>query len=141
MFIPVIVREKKYVVWGEPIPWKRPSPNYKKRLMWDSQKAEKHTIANQLEDQHGLEPFFNGPLKMEIIQYVPIKGINRKNLHLKQGKPYIFKPDNSNYIKLYEDAAMGILYQDDCIIYHTDAHKYYDDGNGPRTEITLWEIK
>ena len=140
MFNPVELRKKKYVILGEPLPWKRAVPNYKAKVMWDSQKAEKHNIANQLEDQHGLEPFFNGAVRMDITHYVPIRGVARKNIPLKQGTPFIIRPDNSNYTKLYEDAAIGILYQDDCIIYETHARKFYDAGNGPRTEIVLYEI-
>jgi len=53
--------------------------------------------------------------------------------------PHNIKPDTSNLVKFYEDAANGILYRDDCMIVSLTAEKRYSDN--PRTEINIMPIK
>lgn len=133
-------RSKKYIITGVPIPWARAGVNNGR--FFDKQKLHKLNCANQFEIQHNSEPMFEGPLRAEFFFYLPIPQSKSKKVQTQLIDTWhFFKPDNSNLLKFYEDAGTGILYQDDCQICDESLKKKYDDGNGPRVEITIWEIK
>lgn len=48
------------------------------------------------------------------------------------------KPDASNYVKLVEDALIGILYKDDALVTDIAACKRYSDE--PRTDVRLFTV-
>jgi Holliday junction resolvase RusA-like endonuclease len=131
---------KQYIIFGNPIPLQR--PRYTPSAVWDSQKGLKMTCSGKLEEQHGSSPLFEGPLGMQIIFYMPIPhSVTHKKVTSKYNTYHFIKPDISNLIKFYEDVATGIVYKDDSIICHTFAEKRYDDGKGPRTEMTIFKLK
>lgn len=53
--------------------------------------------------------------------------------------PHNKKPDSSNLLKFYEDAANSVLYDDDSMLCHVSAKKKWSDN--PRTEINIMPIK
>jgi len=53
--------------------------------------------------------------------------------------PHNQKPDSSNLLKFYEDAANSVLYDDDSMLCHVSAKKKWSDN--PRTEINIMPIK
>jgi Holliday junction resolvase RusA-like endonuclease len=64
------------------------------------------------------------------------KTASARRRHADAGSPHLVKPDTSNLLKAVEDA----LFLHDQAIWSVTAQKYYDDGRGPRTEITIeWE--
>ena len=119
-----------YTIPGNPIPLAR--PRFSKGHVFDCQKREKTAIALIIHNQRGNTSFLEGPLRLDITFFmkIPKKG---KNLlwHIK-------RPDLSNMLKLYEDVAIGILYEDDSQIAEIVARKIYDEY--PRTEFTLTHL-
>lgn len=69
--------------------------------------------------------------------YFPFpKGTSLRRQQEDAGAPHTVKPDTSNLLKAVEDA----LFLYDQAIWSVSASKRYDDGKGPRTEITIrWE--
>ena len=125
-------RSKKFEILGNPVPLARARTN--KGRFYDSQKQLKVHWRNELENQHQEEPFFCGPLFLEIIFFMPIPKHSRDL----RGFHHHIRPDLSNLIKFIEDAAQGVLYEDDAIIASISAEKRYD--NEPRTEFILTEL-
>jgi Holliday junction resolvase RusA-like endonuclease len=82
------------------------------------------------------EDIFTQPLLLNVVFYMPIPTSWSK---IKQeshvGKPCATKPDLSNLLKLIEDSANGVLYDDDARICSTSMRKIYDYN--PRTEFEL----
>lgn len=125
-----------YIVPGEPMALAR--ARFGKKKVWDSQKQQKFAFGIHLNSQHQGKPLYTGPLQLDVIFYMPMpKKVSKKNPII--GKPHIYTPDLSNLIKFVEDAATGILFDDDCIIAIINAHKLYD--NNTRTEFTVIELR
>lgn len=79
---------------------------------------------------------------LSICFYMPIpdsESEGQKNAKLWGIDPCNKKPDCSNMLKFYEDAANEVLYQDDSMIVSGDFKKKYDKN--PRTEITIMAIE
>lgn len=132
-------RCKYYVIHGDPVALAR--ARISKGRFYDSQKHLKLIWGLSVAKQHCDEPFFNAPVFMDVIFYMPIA----KNLSLKKKQNlydqwFISRPDNTNLAKFVEDAIETITYKDDCIIVKHSIEKVYDDGNGPRTEFILKEL-
>jgi Holliday junction resolvase RusA-like endonuclease len=135
-----ISRYKHYVIKGDPVALARVRFS-RVGGIYDSQKHIKVVWGIDLQRQHNEEPFFSGPLFMDVIFYFPIpKNCSRKRAKELAGQYHISKPDSSNLLKFVEDVATKILYNDDCIIAYHCVEKLYDDGNGPRTEFVLREL-
>ena len=130
----------KITIMGEPIAQGR--PRFSKRgantVVYDppKSKAYKNKIKKELESIT-IEPFIE-PIRACFNIYVPIpKSYTKKQRRLieegslQPGK----KPDLSNYIKLIEDAANGVLYTDDSLIVEITAKKVYSEE--PRIELSL----
>ncbi len=134
------LRSKKYVIMGNPIPWKRPGRN--KDLYFDKQKIQKENCGEDFLMQHGKEPLFVGPLRIDYYFYFQIpKSFSKVKQESMINKLHMIDPDKTNIEKFYEDAAKGILFKDDNVISVGYQEKRYDDGKGPRVEITIWEIR
>lgn len=128
---------KKYLIPGKPTAWQRVNP-YGGRP-YDTQKSLKFDWGIDLHDQHGDDPLFKGPLHLEAYFYFPIaKTIKPAERFKRKGSYHSFRPDLSNLVKLIEDVATGILYEDDSLIASITAYKLYDDR--PRTEFSLREL-
>ena len=50
------------------------------------------------------------------------------------GAPHLVKPDADNFLKGLCDA----LFENDQMIYHKRIEKRWDDGRGPRMEVSVW---
>lgn len=129
----------KYIIPGNPIPLAR--ARHGNRRTWDSQKAIKFGWGVQLQNQHNEKKFYTGPLLLDINFYFEIPKTHKKKYDLLSNSYFLQRPDLSNLIKFVEDVATGILYQDDCTICSINTNKFYDDGNGPRTEFYITELK
>jgi len=132
-------RCKFYVIHGDPIALAR--ARLSRGRFYDSQKHLKLIWGIAVSKQHNYEHFFEGPVFMDVIFYMPIaKNISLKRKTALYDQWFISRPDNTNLTKFVEDAIETIAYKDDCIIVKHSIEKVYDDGNGPRTEFILQEI-
>jgi Holliday junction resolvase RusA-like endonuclease len=127
-------KSMSYIIDGEPIPLAR--HRHGKGHGWDSQKQLKLGIGLQISNQHNNLPFLEGPLKLEIVFYMPIPLKGAKTLN---GTIHTIRPDLDNLIKMICDVANGIAYKDDCVVASIIAHKQY--STLPRTEFTLTELR
>jgi Holliday junction resolvase RusA-like endonuclease len=125
----------KYVIKGDPIPLAR--ARHGKHGVWDSQKSEKLIAGISLRNQHGNKPLLTGPLRMNVVFYLPLSKTMAKKLKMPYSYHY-FKPDISNMLKFIEDIATGIIYKDDCLIAKVTMKKVYDSE--PRTEFSVKEL-
>jgi len=125
-----------YVVMGDPIPLAR--HRHSGRRTWDSQKQIKLVWGIDIRKQHFEqlgEYKYTGPLHVDIIFYLPMPKCSVKKAQEIRGRYHIFTPDLSNMIKFVEDAATGILFDNDSIVASIASKKIYDDV--PRTEFTI----
>ena len=131
---------KIYIIRGEPVALARARVAHHR--VYDSQKQLKLLWGLELRKQHSNDPVLQGPIFLDVIFYMPIPGSysNKKRVQL-NNQWFIFKPDSSNLLKMIEDIAQEICYKDDCTISKISVEKVYDDGNGPRTEFILTELK
>lgn len=128
----------RYVIEGNPVPLQR--VRFVNRHCWDAQKALKTKIGIDIERQHDDSPFFSGPLKLIITFYFePATSLSVTKRHRLSGVSHVFRPDLSNLIKFVEDIAIGIIYNDDCIIAEIEARKCYDSI--PRTEFEIIQLE
>lgn len=133
-------RKKLYVIPGDPVALAR-ARAFRGRF-YDAQKNIKLVWGINLKNQHMDEPFFEGPLFMDVIFYMPIpKNCSVKKINEIKSQYHFIRPDTSNLLKFVEDVATEICYKDDCIIAKQSIEKVYDDGKGPRTEFILSELK
>ena len=130
-----MVRSKTYIIPLEPIPWKR--AGMKGKHFYDRQTHEKLATGLYLQKDHGEEPFFTGPLKIEIIFHMHIPdGQKKKNL---EGSWHFKRPDIDNLAKFILDAATGILWADDAIVCCMEKKKIY--SNETKTVFIISELK
>lgn len=134
-----IGRQETYTIFGDPTPLAR-ARHSRQGHVYDPQKHVKLLFRDELEALHGDKPFFTGALCMEVLFYLPMPTTwspkKRAMMHM---KPHIIKPDRSNLLKFLEDCGSKILYNDDCNLYDGNIIKMYDDGNKPRTVMTITE--
>jgi Holliday junction resolvase RusA-like endonuclease len=131
----VPTRSKTYCIPGDPVPLARHRHSGKKA--WDSQRQLKFAIGLQLLKQHNNEPFFKGPLHLEVFFFCEIPSSRRKKEQLHH-KPHYYKPDSSNLLKLVEDCANNIIFKDDAAIFSTYIQKVY--SNEPKTIFTVYQL-
>ena len=124
-----------YTIPGQPIPWKRPG-GVKHRF--DEQKYDKMIVGLQLRHQHTSQPKFIGSLLFDIEFHFSIPQ-KVKNKEAWLGRYVTRTPDCSNLLKFYEDAAQGILFEDDKQIVQGTFRKIY--GIDPKTVIRITELK
>lgn len=126
---------KLFTIPGSPIALMR--PRFSKGHVFDAQKDVKFAWSVQLRQQYRGE-MFSGPIRLEITFYLPMAKTKVRQHDLMRGTYHVYKPDLSNLIKFVEDCAMGIIFEDDCIISEIVSKKIYDDQ--PRTEFTIIEL-
>lgn len=127
----------RYVIPGVPIPLQR--VRFAQGRCWDSQKRTKAALQIILSGQHDNAPLYEGPISVEFDFYFPFpQSVSRAKRNEMRLKHHKIKPDLDNLIKMYLDISTGILYQDDRIVAHIVARKWYDDS--PRTEFVITEI-
>jgi len=113
-----------YTIPGIPVAWARAVPNGKN--MWDSQKNIKLFYGLTIKNQHNGE-MYKGPLCLDVTFYFPMPKYKKKEWDQMRNAPHSIKPDNSNCVKLLEDAITGVLIHDDCIIADTYSRKRWAD--------------
>lgn len=92
-----------------------------------------------LAQRHGkfTEPFTDG-IRCEVHFYFPFpKSFSPKKCAEWEDRPYLNRWDNDNGMKLIADAAKGILYDDDKLLWDTRQIKRY--SSRPRTEFIIIE--
>jgi Holliday junction resolvase RusA-like endonuclease len=134
-----------YTIIGDPIPLARPRYSGPGRIVYDSQKLIKHSLLNQLEEQHGQRPQYKGPCHLDVIFYMKIPKTGVVRARALENKPFPSRPDLDNLIKMLCDlismsveGAGGLMLHDDSIITSITAKKLY--GAVPRTVFTLTEL-
>jgi Holliday junction resolvase RusA-like endonuclease len=131
----IAMREQTYTIMLTPVPWARAGWNQRTGRYYDTQFKVKQTYKDILILQHKDQELWYGPISctFKFFMKLPVNQKARKTLE----DQYYHKgtPDTSNLIKFIEDAAVGVLFDDDCIIAHIDAYKIYDIT--PRTELTI----
>jgi len=128
------VRSKSYCIKVKPIAWQRAARNSNR--YFDAQAKDKLAHGLYLINQHGDEPLFEGPIRLQVIFFMAIP----KTLQNRQHSVYHSKsPDLDNLIKFLLDAMTDVIIADDRIICSLDAIKVYDVM--PRTEFIITEVK
>lgn len=127
------MRSKKYCINITPIAWQRLVRNGNRS--YDAQTRDKVNFGLYLSQQHNDEPFFDKPIHMEVIFYMPIpKPIKeRTNSYFHIAPPYM-----ENLYRFLLDAIKDILIADDRVICSLSLKKVYDKE--PRTEIIITEV-
>lgn len=105
----------------------------------DSVRRSKTRDSITLTCQHDDFPFYRGPLQICVTFYfhVPLKPTAKKH-GSKSGDRQWTKPNLVNCVKYIEEAAQGILFQENTFITSVRADKYYDSS--PRTEFYIVEL-
>lgn len=125
-----------YIIDGKPMPLSR--PRFSNGVVYDSQKATKNRVSFELKAQHD-GPVFTGPLRLDVIFYMPVPdSMRRKKEDKVTYTPHFKKPDIDNLIKFLLDCSNGILFEDDSQIAIINASKIY--SNLGRTEFTITEL-
>lgn len=119
----------KYVIKGDPVPLSR--PRFAKGTIFDAQKHTKLVVGIDLRNQHDNQPFFEGPLQLDVTFFIKLPQRNKNKLD----SFHHSKPDLDNLIKFVCDIGNGILYKDDALISIVNAQKKY--SNDPRTEFEI----
>ncbi len=126
----------KYVIPGNPIPWKR--AGHANGTFYDQQKHQKLGTGLYISNQHGDRSPFEGPLELTIVFYFPMPKSWRFKAEEMEGTPHFIKPDSDNLQKYVLDTISGLTYHDDCIV--SEIHSYKAYSTNPRTEFTLSQI-
>ena len=130
---------KTYTIFGCPTPLAR--ARHAGGHVYDNQKNSKLIFGITLRELHDEKPLFKGPLHLDIVFYMPISNSwSDKKKNERSCNYHVIKPDISNLLKFVEDCATGILYRDDCVICSVNMKKIYDDGEKPRTVLTIKEL-
>lgn len=119
----------KIIIPGDPIPQKR-HRHVRRGLhiqTYDPSSKDKESIVSQISELKLSMPkkgayLMHCTFEMPIAESTPLF---KKNLMLWGLIPHITKPDNSNCLKLYEDAFNEILYPDDSHIIFSSQKKLY----------------
>lgn len=91
--------------------------------------------------EHGRRWETTGAFAMEINNYRPIpkNASKAKRAMMTSGEICpITRPDRDNLEKPIQDACQGVFFDDDSQIVDGATRKLFDDGDGPRTVVTIW---
>lgn len=148
----------KIVIQGDPIPKARARhfQRGKRTITYDPQHEEKNHVRYLFQKE--MRRAFDSDIKqiameasnlaygklfhLSIHFYLPVNDSDseaQRNAKLWGLEPCNKKPDCSNMLKFYEDAANEILYPDDSMIVSGDFKKSFDKN--PRTEINIMTKK
>ncbi|GAX06824.1 Holliday junction resolvase [Secundilactobacillus pentosiphilus] len=128
---------------GEPVPAGRPRFT-RKGHAYDPGKSRKfkELLGWAARSQYHEAPITGKPLEVYIEAYRAnqknISKVERRRRENKVSVP-MTKPDVDNYVKSILDALTGIIWEDDNLIQHVDARKYYADQ--PHVIIKVKEYK
>lgn len=131
-----MARVKEYLINLAPIPWKRAGLHEK--TFFDKQTREKLAFGIYLNSQHGNDPKFTSPVKVEVTFHMPLpKTVSKR----KDTIWHCTLPDIDNLQKFLLDAIndTGVIWKDDSIVSAVFAQKVYDKQ--PRTHIIITELE
>jgi Holliday junction resolvase RusA-like endonuclease len=78
------------------------------------------------------------PLDLEVRVFLPIpRSYSQAQRVAHEGMPHRAKPDIDNLLK----SVMDALWPEDSHIARVTASKFWDDGNGPRVEVSVYGIE
>jgi Holliday junction resolvase RusA-like endonuclease len=130
---------KMYVIEGNPTPLARPRFNTASLHIYDSQKMEKIHAQLDIENQHGDNPLYKGPLCLYATFYMPIpKSLSPKKRLALDGTFHHGRPDLDNLLKLINDISNTVLFNDDAQIAIISGRKVY--SLKPCTTFTILEL-
>lgn len=129
-----------YVILGPPRIFSKQT-SCKSRRIFDSQKNERFIYAQQLANQHDDRPLFTVPIYLEATFFMPFPEYksNNKNNIPRSAYHHFYVPNITDLVKMIEQVATGVLWNDPCIISEIDVKKVYDKS--PRTEFTITILK
>jgi Holliday junction resolvase RusA-like endonuclease len=126
----------KIIIPNNPIPLKR-HRHTKHGHTYNPQATLMEQVGRQAKYQFNRPPITN-PISVKFTFFTPIPNSYSKKKKLAlDGKLNHKRPDLSNYIKFYEDALNGIIWQDDALIVEIYAQKIYSLSG--KTEILIKE--
>lgn len=91
---------------------------------------------NSVRAQAGLQTkiLLTVAVRLTVMVYVPMpESWSQKKRRCQLGTPHLVKPDADNFLKGLCDA----LFANDQLLYSQHIEKYWDDGGGPRMEVTI----
>jgi Holliday junction resolvase RusA-like endonuclease len=131
------VKEKIYIINGNPIPLARPRMG--QGHVYDSQKKEKLIYGLDLRNQHGHEDIHEGPIHVAITFFMKMpSNLSQSNKRELIGRYHFIRPDIDNLVKMILDCGNGVLWKDDAIIASLSAHKVYSAK--PHTKIVVIQL-
>lgn len=122
-----------YAVNINPLGWRRAGLS-RGKTFYDTQKLDKEAYKCCLQQQHGDNPLFSGPVSITGVFFMDIAHHKK----LKEGDWFPFFPDNDNLQKHLFDCFKGIIMVDDRLIAHVDFKKIA--SKKPRTEFTITSL-
>lgn len=131
----IAMREQLYTIMQPPVPWARAGLNKRTGLYYDTQCKLKKLYKDILSEQHKNKELWYGPISLTITFFMKLPANPKAKRTLEEQHYHKCKPDTSNLIKFIEDAAIGVLFDDDCIVSQISASKVYDIT--PRTELLI----
>lgn len=125
----------------EPVEQARPRATRMGRgiRLYDPKKVSvyKKQLAMMCKFQYKEQPL-SGEIHLKVKFYRRIQKSLSKIEHQRRARGEhrpIVKADLSNYLKSFEDALNGVLWEDDAMIVHEEIDKYYSDH--PRIEVEV----
>lgn len=125
----------KFTVYGKPVA----KPRMTRRDKWAKRPCvlKYWAYKTMVKEAYDNTPVEERPKEcgcLYCIFFVPMSpSWSKKKKILMREKPHRQKPDVDNLTK----GIMDALFEDDSGIWNLGAYKYWDDGKGPRVEITI----
>lgn len=126
----------KIVLEGEPIAKQRPRFNTHSMAVYNPQKLQSVISSKDVKNRlpEGFKAILGHiPITCDCTFYMPIPKSNAKVI--REGDPYLKKPDRDNLDKWVLDICNGVVWQDDCQVYDGRIIKLY--SHNPRTEFVI----
>lgn len=133
------------VIEGDPVPKKatRCSCIHGKPKLYHPTSEYQKKVKKIFERAAGFYPPYSCPIEMNTKIFLPIPSSCSKVKKKKMMEGEILpdkKPDDDNIAYLISNAASGVFYDDDRRRCKYTITKHYDDGNGPRVEVTVNKV-
>lgn len=136
---PLELQSNEYYLLGDPVPLFPYTPHkvrkknyFQAEPIMDQQISVKESIRSQIQIQHGILPFYKGPLALNMTFCFP------RTLVAHDQYFYTKKPDLKHLIDMILYCCTGILYADDHVVAQVTAKKIYDTE--PKTIFTIQQL-
>lgn len=129
----LLIPGRHFVVQGNPVP----KPRQTRSDKWNTRPCvvRYREWADLVRECAGVLPLQPESLRIKIYIAIP-KSWNTYKREFSVGKPHRYKPDTDNFLKAVVDALYP---KGDEMIYDMSAIKFWDDGQGPRVEVQIWQ--